>query len=80
MLIINRGLSYHELADYASAITDYTKSINLNQSYVDAYHNRGLAYAIQADYISATTDAKKACSLGDCELIGLLKQKGLTRE
>jgi len=68
------------LKDYTSAIEDYTKSINLNQSYVDAYHNRGLAYAIQADYISATTDAKKACSLGDCELIGLLKQKGLTRE
>lgn len=42
--------------DYDGQIEDYTKAINLNSSFVEAYGNRGIAKAKKKDYADAISD------------------------
>jgi tetratricopeptide (TPR) repeat protein len=39
-----RGLEYLDNGNYDSAIADFTKAINLDPDYAEAYHSRGRAY------------------------------------
>ena len=52
------------LKDYYGAISDYTKAIDLNPKYGNAYFNRGVSKAILKDYYGACEDAKKSKILG----------------
>jgi len=45
------------------SITDYTKAIQLDQDFAQAYDNRRLAYNSLGQYSLAIADATKACSL-----------------
>jgi tetratricopeptide (TPR) repeat protein len=40
----NRGLAYAGKGDFANAVTEYYKAIQLEPRYTEAYYNRGLAY------------------------------------
>lgn len=52
----NRGLQRHQAGDIAGAIAAYTRAIDLDQKYADAYNNRGVAYMTQKDYPAAVAD------------------------
>ena len=50
--------------DYQGAIADYTKAIELNPNYADAYANRGIAKYNLNDMKGCCSDFRKAISLG----------------
>jgi len=50
-----------KLENYDQAISDYTKAIEINPDYTEAYLNRGNAYAFSMDNFSqACSDWQKA--------------------
>ena len=52
----NRGIAYHELKQYDSAIRDYSQAIELDPADVAAYNNRGNSYYEQNKYKLAIAD------------------------
>ncbi len=58
-----RGYAYNEKGEYDSAITDFSKTIELKPDYVAAYHNRGCAYNEKGKYDLAIADFNKAIEL-----------------
>jgi tetratricopeptide (TPR) repeat protein len=52
----NRGLERYRAGDVAGAIAAYTRAIELDRKYADAYNNRGVAYLTQKDYAAAVAD------------------------
>jgi len=59
----NRGNAYLELHEYAKAIKDFDKAIELSPNYAEAYNNRGVAYAELGEYKRAIKDYDKAIEL-----------------
>lgn len=59
----NNGRAKRELKDYQGAIQDFSKAIEINPNYVDAYVNRGLAEDDISDYQGAIRDYSKAIEL-----------------
>jgi len=51
--------------NFSQAISDYTKAIEINPSYAEAYHNRASAYLSKKDFANATADIIRANKLGD---------------
>ena len=51
------------LKDYPSAISDYSKAIELNPTNPDFYRNRAKAYRALKKFAFAATDEKKAAEL-----------------
>jgi len=60
----NSGLKKHKNRDYYGAITDYTKSIELNSNFVYAYWFRGVAKEIMNDRKGACKDYKISAGMG----------------
>ena len=56
---IESGNKFYFNGDYNSAISDYTKAIELNENNAIAYRNRGTAYANVKDYRNAVEDFSK---------------------
>ena len=52
----NRGLERYRAGDVAGAIAAYTRAIELDRRYADAYNNRGVAYLTQKNYAAAVAD------------------------
>ena len=44
LLYSNRGVALHAQGDYAKAIADHKKALDLNPELPDAYYNLGVAY------------------------------------
>ena len=59
----NRGLGRHEAGDMPGAIAAYTRAIELDRNYADAYNNRGVAYMTQKDYAAAVADFTRSLEL-----------------
>ena len=57
------GVAKYKFKDHYGAIADYTKAIELDTSYTNAYHNRGLAKNKLKDYYGAIADYSKAIEL-----------------
>ena len=55
-----RGQVKATLGNYAEAIADYDKAIELNPKYAKAYHNRGLAKEALGQHDAAKVDFEKA--------------------
>ena len=55
-----KGIKHYEDGDYDSAITDYTKVIQLNPNHVSALCNRGLVWRKKGDFEKAIADMDKA--------------------
>ncbi len=73
----NRGNVYADLKQYDRAIADFGKAISIDPEFAAAYINRGYVYMVGLHKTKeACADWKKACSLGDCEIYNLAKQKG----
>ena len=60
----NRGTVKVPLKDYNAAIADFTKAIELDPNYTDAYYNRAISKYYANDLIGACKDAKKVENLG----------------
>ncbi len=56
----NRALAYEGLQDLNAAITDYSRAIDINQGYTNAWSNRGLAYLRVGQLDKAVSDNLKA--------------------
>ncbi len=59
----NRGLERHRVGDIAGAIAAYSRAIELDEKYADAYNNRGVAYMAQKDYTAAAADFTRSLEL-----------------
>lgn len=59
----NKAFNKAELKDYQGAIEDYTKSIELNTNYSDAFVGRGDSKVELKDYLGAIGDYTKAIEL-----------------
>jgi tetratricopeptide (TPR) repeat protein len=58
-----RGSAYHDTGDFASAIRDFNKAIELLPTYVEAYYNRGLTYYDKGNTDIAIKDFNKALEI-----------------
>ena len=61
-----RATAKHKSKDYQGAIADYTKAIELNPDYAQAYNKRGFAYLMLGSKSKARADFKRAIELGYC--------------
>jgi tetratricopeptide (TPR) repeat protein len=57
------GFDKYLKSDYDGAIADYTKAIELNPKYVEAYCNRGTAELLKRDYDGAYADGNQAIAI-----------------
>lgn len=62
-LFYNRGCAYLAAGKLQDALSDFTKSISLNEVYSLAYNNRGATYARLADYNKAIEDFTAAIKI-----------------
>ena len=72
-----KGVTYVHKRQYDEAISDYTKAIEINPRYVDAYDNRGFIYMVRLeDKKKACADWKRACELGSCRNYEIARRSG----
>ena len=70
----NRGNTYLRLGDYAKAISDYSKAIEMHpdsRAFASVYKDRAAAYFYVKEYDKSLADVNKAESLGSKETAGL---------
>ena len=58
-----RGNLRYDMGDYSSAITYYTKVIEINPYYIGAYYNRGVARYNTCDHAGAIEDFTRVIQL-----------------
>jgi tetratricopeptide (TPR) repeat protein len=56
----NKGITKYNLKDYSGSIIDFTKAIEINPEYAEAYYNRGISKDDIQDYLGAIADYTKA--------------------
>ncbi len=59
----DEGVVYEKEKKYSEAILSYTKAIELNRNYAEAYCNRGYSKRMIADYTEALADYDKAIEI-----------------
>ncbi len=65
--------SHFDKKDYAGAIADYTKALEQNPNFIDAYKKRSDSYSRISKNAEACSDIRKAIDLGGTYLHDLLK-------
>ena len=63
-----------KLSDFKSAIVDYTRAIELNDRFAEAYFNRGLARIYTGNAEAGLLDLSKAGELGLFQAYSLIKR------
>jgi tetratricopeptide (TPR) repeat protein len=63
-IYLNRGVAYHYLLEYESAMTDFTKAIELNDTAASVYQGRAMLHYEMKDYAAAVDDFNKVLDLG----------------
>jgi len=74
MRLKTKEIAKYELEDYSGAISDYTKAIEINPMYVDAYYRRGLTKLILGQKDSGCMDLSKAGELGYAKAYDAIKE------
>jgi len=57
------GNRHPQVGQYALAVEDYTRSLELNPSNIKTYNNRGYSYAKSGNYEAAIADYDQAIQL-----------------
>ncbi|MBF0555264.1 MAG: tetratricopeptide repeat protein [Nitrospirae bacterium] len=60
---LERGNTYYSKGDFDSAISNFTKAIEINPKLAEAYINRGVAYYGKGNYDQAISDYNRAIEL-----------------
>lgn len=81
----NLGTKRQRDGDLAGAIAAYSRAIESDRNYADAYNNRGVAYLIQKDYAAALADLTKSIELAPSDAAynnraGIYFNQGKTEE
>jgi tetratricopeptide (TPR) repeat protein len=63
-LYLNRGVAYFNVLEYESAMSDFSRSIELNDTVASAYHGRAMLNYEMKDYAAAVDDFNKVLKLG----------------
>ena len=58
-----RGIAKNQKGDYADAIADYDRSLEINPQYAEAYGNRGVAKSQKGNYKGALTDYDRSLEI-----------------
>lgn len=69
-----RGNSYMKSGEYSKAVADFTKVININPQFSDAYSNRGLVYLALQQPELALTDLTKGITVRPEYAVSYLKR------
>ena len=64
----NKALKLHEKNDLTGAIAGYTRAIELDKNYADAYNNRGVAYMSQQNWAAAIADFTRSLEIAPSDL------------
>ena len=75
----NSGAVKHKEGDYQGAIDDYTKAIELDPQYADAYNNRGTSKGRLKDYQGAIADLTKTIEINP-QYVDAYLNRGVARE
>jgi len=59
----NKGVKKSELGQHSQAIADYTKAIEIDNEFADAYNNRSAAYNDLGQFDKALADSSKAIQI-----------------
>ena len=70
----DRGNLYASRKDYAKAVDDYTRAIELDPNLAEAYYNRGLTRIRANNRTQGIADLSKAGELGLYGAYSLIKQ------
>lgn len=70
----NIGNAYFLIENLESSIISYTRAINLNASFAEAWYNRGLAYLIKGEKQKGCFDISKAGELGINESYSIIQK------
>ena len=70
----NRGYAYLLMGDYTSAISSFTRAIELKPDLGEAYYNRGLLYLRLGNKQAGVPDMSKAGELGILPSYNVLKR------
>ena len=81
----NLGIKRQREGDLEGAIAAYSRAIELDRKYADAYNNRGVAFLIQKNYTAALADLTKSIELAPSDAAynnraGLYFNQGKTEE
>lgn len=60
---LDRGLQAAAIGDYETAIEEYTRALELDPAFADAYNNRGIAYQALGEYDRAIEDYTRAIEI-----------------
>ena len=66
-LFSERGIAWVNIGELTSAISDFSKAIEIDPTNVEAYFNRALIWHNQGDLLQALADARKALNLNPDE-------------
>ena len=61
--VFQNALEKQNASDFLGAISDYSKAIEIDPNYVDAYVNRGVAKSDLGDNLGAISDYSKAIEI-----------------
>ena len=71
----NRANARMAKGDFAGAVNDYTKAIELQPADEENYYNRGVAQQARGDYEAAIADFSKARLISFRNLLSTLEKK-----
>ena len=77
---LESGNAKYDLKDYNGAISDYTKAIELDPDYADAYNNRGLSKFKLEDYKGAIADYTKVIELKPDDAATFYNSRGILKK
>jgi tetratricopeptide (TPR) repeat protein len=63
-IYLNRGVANHYLMDYESAMSDFSRAIELNDTAASVYQGRAMLHYEMKDYTAAVDDFNKVLELG----------------
>jgi tetratricopeptide (TPR) repeat protein len=63
-IYLNRGIAYQYLQEYDSAMTDFTRAIELKDTAASVYQGRAMLHYEMKDYSAAVNDFNKVLELG----------------